>query len=320
MRNFPRVLCLFSMIVLIAIAGCSRHDTTGPFVSSSPSSQPSEERTPLVPSPSEISPTTSPTVVPTLEPTESPTKQPIPTPTDKKLLALTFDDGPDSDTSGLLDVLDKYQVKATFFVLGEWLGIESNQKILRRIADSGHEIGNHSYNHPNMQTLSDEDFLAQISRTNTLVKEITGQTPVLFRPPGGRYTEHQLAISNMTFVLWNVDTWDWYRIGTTPVREYTAVHNCTEAEAVDILSDEILYEHGTGYENAPAAPLLERLAHGDILLLHDIHPGTAVLVDKLLAELTKSEEYMFVTVSDLIAAGGTAPQVGQCYRSMHSKK
>lgn len=317
MRTTKRILCLFLLLAICLTVACAKVEPTQEVPSASPTTAPTQ--TPTVP-PTET-PTETPTQTPTVSPTQTtkPTFTPYPsrTPvtTEKKIIALTFDDGPDYDTNGMLDVLAKHNVKATFFIKGLNLEYADYQPILKRTAAEGHELGNHTYIHPDIRNLSDEEFLLQQSKTNEKIKELTGQTPILFRPPSGHFTDHLLEISPMPFILWQIDSWDWYRISPNPVAEYAKAHNISEEEATNQIADQILFEHGLGYLDAPAAPLVDRLAHGAIILFHDVHPGTAVLVDKLLTYIEEQGEYTVMTVSDMLATIGTGPTQGKMYRS-----
>ncbi len=309
-KRTGQLLCLFLVLCVCTATACT-------------SSSPTHDSTPSPTAGASATPTVTPTPTPTATPTPTPTSTPTPTPTStqmpdhtgKKVIALSFDDGPDEDTAHLLDVLDKHHTKATFFILGRNVEYTAFQAPLKRIAASGHEIANHSYSHPDLRTLSDEAFLEEIQKTNTLIQNLTGVTPTLFRPPSGYYTQHQLEIANMPFVLWYVDSWDWYRISPKPVEAYASEHNCTTEQAIDILSDQILFEQGLGYLDVPAEPLVNRLSNGAILLFHDVHPGTAVLIDKLLTYLEEHDEYVVMTVSDMIAAVGAGPIAGKVYRN-----
>lgn len=105
----------------------------------------------------------------------------------KKLIAITFDDGPHGTyTPKTLDILKEKGVHVTFFVQGVNLQSASQKAILKREFDEGHEIASHSYDHPDFKTLSSEQIAEQLQKTDNIVKEVTGQTPILFRPPYGR--------------------------------------------------------------------------------------------------------------------------------------
>lgn len=109
-----------------------------------------------------------------------------------------------------LELFDKENVKATFFLGGCW--VNKNKETVMKIYNSGNEIGNHGYNHKLHTKLSSEQSKNEIIRTNTLIREITGKTPVLFAPPSGDVNEN---VSNdvknlkMTTVMWTIDTIDW---------------------------------------------------------------------------------------------------------------
>ena len=132
-------------------------------------------------------------------------------PSDKGWLALTFDDGPDPDfTPAILDKLKKYDVKATFFLLGN--NIEKYPEIAKRIAEEGHVIGNHTYSHPNLTQVSDEVYHDEIKKADELIKKYAGYYPRFFRPTYGAINENQVAWATnekMMIIQWSVDTLDW---------------------------------------------------------------------------------------------------------------
>lgn len=128
----------------------------------------------------------------------------------EKILALTYDDGPSIYTPLLLNVLKKYGVKATFFVIGKHA--ERHPEILREIAKQGHLIGNHSYTHSNLIRSSIHEIDFEVKKTEEIVKKHTGFKTFLFRPPMGRYDEtliKYLKSRNYRVSLWTVDTEDW---------------------------------------------------------------------------------------------------------------
>src|SRR5438132_10143074 len=103
---------------------------------------------------------------------------------DEPYIALTFDDGPSAKlTPKLLDVLAAHHIKATFFVIGE--NVAEHPEIVARAAREGHEIGNHSWSHPNLAKMSDAGVRNQLQRTNDAIKSDTGSHPTIFRPPSG---------------------------------------------------------------------------------------------------------------------------------------
>lgn len=132
-------------------------------------------------------------------------------PTHRRVVALTFDDGPSPYTPDLLDVLKKHHVKATFFWMGKHL--EGREEVVRRALAEGHTLGNHTYDHPDISGTS-EDFWwgEQISRTQDIYQRIIGKRPVLFRPPYGKIDDGEikaLGQHGLKTILWSVDTQDW---------------------------------------------------------------------------------------------------------------
>ena len=131
--------------------------------------------------------------------------------TPKKEVALTFDDAPDPRyTPQVLDILKKYNVRATFFVVGTHATYYP--ELMKRIINEGHIIGNHSYDHPQFSKISIQQFESQVNKTNEIIKKTIGYTPRFIRPPYGSVTEDQLrwgAQKAYTFVNWDVDSLDW---------------------------------------------------------------------------------------------------------------
>jgi peptidoglycan/xylan/chitin deacetylase (PgdA/CDA1 family) len=134
-------------------------------------------------------------------------------------IALTFDDGPDNKyTPAILDILGKYHVKATFFVLG--VRAQANPAIIKRIVNEGHAIGNHSYNHANPDKLTEAQFEKQFTRTQVILREMIGFEPKLFRTPYGALQENQLkwaASYGLIAVNWDIDSLDWKELNSTQV-------------------------------------------------------------------------------------------------------
>ena len=131
--------------------------------------------------------------------------------TEENKVALTFDAAWGSDkTEKILDLLDAYGVKATFFLVGFW--IEENPELTQEIASRGHCIGNHSKDHPHMPTLGPEKAEEQIESVNTALEELTGSRPVFFRPPFGDYDNELISLlekKGMIGIQWSVDSLDW---------------------------------------------------------------------------------------------------------------
>lgn len=193
--------------------------------------------------------------------------------TDKKVVALTFDDGPDPQfTPIVLNVLKKHEVRATFFILGQ--RAESHPDILKKIAAEGHEIGNHSYSHPNFNKINKEGQLDEVTKTTNIIKRLTGRTPSLFRPPGGYLSYDLVAITeknDMTIAYWTYqqDSKDW--------------RNGVKAATI-------------------AGHVIKNIRPGQVIILHDGCPNgmqTAKAADMIISRL-QEEGYVFVTMSELI--------------------
>lgn len=135
-------------------------------------------------------------------------------------IALTFDDGPNNKyTPQILDILKQYNIKGTFFVLGEQ--VKEHPAMLRRIIEEGHEVGNHSFSHPQLKRLSDEDVRRELVSTQDEIRKVLGFAPKLLRPPYGAYRDASLALFEelgLHVILWSVDTNDWRRKGDVIVR------------------------------------------------------------------------------------------------------
>lgn len=180
-----------------------------------------------------------------------------------KLIALTFDDGPNYNTNKVLDILDKYKIKATFFVLGR--NIDGNEDIVKRIHSSGHEIGNHMYSHQISTRLSDTRIKEEVNMTDKLVYDITGKYPSLVRPSYGIYNNRIKRIIDRPIILWNIDTLDW------------KYHDSKRI----------------------ANKVFNNIKRGNIVLMHDIYSATANSLEIIIPKLL-SDGFEFVKVSDLL--------------------
>ena len=127
---------------------------------------------------------------------------------DQKVVSLSFDAAwGNEDTQQLIDILGKYNVKVTFFVVGEW--VDKYPESVKALADAGHEIMNHSNDHAHFNSLSSEEIVADINACNDKIEAITGVRPTLFRPPYGEYDDHVItAVRGMGMepIQWDVDT------------------------------------------------------------------------------------------------------------------
>src|SRR5436190_3048426 len=200
---------------------------------------------------------------------------------DGPYIAMTFDDGPSATlTPKLLDILATHQIKATFFVIGE--NVAEHPEIVTRAAREGHEIGNHSWSHPNFGKMSDDSVRSQVQRTDDAIRSATGSRPTLMRPPYGSITPREKHWIHDEFgyrvILWDVDPLDWKRPGPPVVRNR----------------------------------ILKETQPGSIVLSHDIHPGTIEAMPSTL-DAREAKGLKFVTVPELIrmatpkAAHTTAP-------------
>ncbi len=134
-------------------------------------------------------------------------------------MILTFDDGPSAArTPEVLDLLARHALRATFFVLGS--AAAEHPDIMRRIVADGHALGNHSWDHPMLPELPEAARRLQLARTSTLIEQITGSAPDLFRPPYGATSpqlEQEAADLGMSTQLWDIDTEDWSQPGAQAI-------------------------------------------------------------------------------------------------------
>lgn len=139
--------------------------------------------------------------------------------TAKKKIALTFDAAWGDDyTKGILDILDRYDIKGTFFLVGFW--VDKHPDHVVEIDKRGHEIGNHSTNHPYMTQLPDSEAIKELSITSDKIEKLINKRPVLFRPPFGDYNDRiiKLCRENGYYTIqWDVDSLDWKELGVQPV-------------------------------------------------------------------------------------------------------
>lgn len=184
-------------------------------------------------------------------------------------IALTYDCGTDrGKATEILDVLQRYGVRATFFITGEWA--EKNFDLSQRIVNEGHEIGNHSYDHADLTRLSMEDLIRQISAASASIYRVTGrQTQPLFRLPFGSYSRQVLdtlgAMGYKYCIHWSLETLDYRQ------RTATSIANM----------------------------ILQKVRNGDIILMHVVGKGTAEASDLAVPELRK-QGYEFVTVGSML--------------------
>lgn len=191
---------------------------------------------------------------------------------DGKQVALTFDDGPDQMiTPKILKVLKEHDIKATFFILGN--RAKANPDLVKRIAEDGHAIGNHSWSHPNFDDISMDEALKEIEDTQEVLEDAIGYRTSLFRPPYGALSENkldQIHQMNLAVVNWTVDTMDWSG-------------NSSE-EILKLVHEQL----------NPGGIVLQHTANGTNHLANTIEA-----LKQMIPEL-KAEGYSFVTVPKLL--------------------
>ena len=185
----------------------------------------------------------------------------------KPMIALTFDDGPMPESERVLNALAKYDAKATFFILGK--NIAGNEAILKRIVEEGHQVGAHSWSHPNFTKISQSSVMSQMTRTMDKVKEITGYDITMMRPPYGalhRISRRAMVDLNLPVILWSIDSLDW------------------KTRSADNTIKEILAQ----------------AKNGSIVLCHDIWNSTGAAMETLIPQLIE-RGYQLVTVEEMMS-------------------
>ena len=185
----------------------------------------------------------------------------------KKMVALTYDDGPSANTPKILDTLEKYDAVATFFVVGNRVSTYANT--VKRAYGMGCEIGNHTYEHKILTRTDAAGIREQVSKTNAAVKNITGTDPIVMRPPGGCVNDTVKSQTGMPMILWSIDTLDWRTRNAASTK--TAV--------------------------------LDHVKDGDIVLMHDLYEATANASTTIIPTLVE-RGYQLVTVSELAECRG----------------
>lgn len=198
----------------------------------------------------------------------------------KKMIALTFDDGPGPYTKAIVNCLEKYGMHATFFVVGN--RVDYYPDVIKAINNAGCEIGNHSYSHPDLTRLSASGIKSQIKSTNAKIKALTGKTPQIHRPPYGSVNSRVKKNAKMPLIHWSVDTLDW------KTRSKTATVNSVLNNAKD----------------------------GAIVLMHDIHKPSKEAALSIIPQLVK-KGYQLVTVSEMAKYKGIKLKKGYSYYSLN---
>ncbi|MDD3341062.1 MAG: polysaccharide deacetylase family protein [Bacilli bacterium] len=196
----------------------------------------------------------------------------------KKLMAITFDDGPSHNTAYLLDELKKRDARVTFFVLGNRASQFTEE--VRREYSEGHLVGSHTYSHLNLVKLPEEVITSEITRASEEIEKITGDKPTYLRPPYGSTNERVKQISNMYTILWNIDTLDWKHRNADMV-----------------------------YQN-----IIDHAKDGSIVLLHDLY-ATSVEGAIRAIDTLKAQGYAFVTVEEMAKIKGVSLDKTKSYTS-----
>lgn len=187
--------------------------------------------------------------------------------TDEKRIAITFDAAwGNEDTGELIDILQKHNAKATFFIVGNWA--ERFPESVRALYDAGHIIANHSYSHKAFSECDRNEIKTEIGECNRVLEDITGSPVTLIRAPSGDYTDKSLEVCNemgMTMIQWDVDSLDYTKI------------------SVEEIVDRVI----------------KGVDKGSIVLFHNGVENTAEALDIILTQL-KKDGYEFVSVNDLI--------------------
>ncbi|MCQ4925381.1 polysaccharide deacetylase family protein [Tissierella carlieri] len=202
---------------------------------------------------------------------------------EKPMVCLTFDDGPNEKTTiPILDTLKKHNSVGTFFVLGN--RVSHNKEILERMIAEGSEVGNHTYNHKKLTSLSTKDVKWQIKSTQDAIDAIA-ISPKVMRPTYGAYDDTLKSTLDMPMILWSIDTLDWKYRDT----------------------------------NRVVKSILDNVTDGDIILMHDLYESTANAVEKVVPELI-DRGFQLVTVSELYEARGKTLESGKTYNHVHKNR
>ncbi|MBR3057856.1 MAG: DUF4214 domain-containing protein [Clostridiales bacterium] len=198
----------------------------------------------------------------------------------EKIIALSWDDGPYRPvTMRILDVLEKYGAHATFFVEGDH--VYTYRDCILRATNLDCEIGNHTWDHTRLTSLSAEGVRSSMYKTNEAIYNITGNWPKVMRPAGGGFNDTVVANVGMPMIIWSVDTNDW---------KYRDTQRCIDW-------------------------VLNNAKDGDIVLMHDLYPSTAAAAEVIIPELI-ARGYTLVTISELAEYKGVEMQNGKPYYSM----
>ena len=196
----------------------------------------------------------------------------------EKAIALTFDDGPSDYTAELLDGLQEYDARVSFFVIGS--KAEKNPEIVERAHSEGHLIGNHTYNHIDFYKSSLSDIQDNITKGADVIESITGERPLFLRAPYGNVSFIQLNQLDCFFIHWSSSTYDWFKE-----------------------EEEYIYKR-----------IMKEAKDGAIILMHDTKEATVKAVLRAIPEL-QEQGYELVRVDELLSRNGDKLKMGVPYRS-----
>lgn len=189
---------------------------------------------------------------------------------DEKTASLSFDAAwGNEDTELLIEILAKYDVKATFFVVGDWA--RKYPESVRALSEAGHEVMNHSDKHKHMPQLTREQIVRDLETCNGAIEEITGVKPILFRPPYGDYDDRLISTVSaigMYTIQWDVDSLDWKNLSADQIQKR----------------------------------VLDRVKPGSIVLFHNAAPNTPAALPGIIEKL-QADGYTLVKISELIHRG-----------------
>lgn len=204
----------------------------------------------------------------------------------KPMIALTFDDGPQPDSLLVLEALNKHGARGTFFIQG--MNIAGNEEILQKIVGGGHQIGSHSWSHPNFREVSESTVRSQMERTANKVKEVTGVEMTIMRPPYGannRLSRRVLKNMGLPIILWSVDSLDWKTRSTS----------------------------------ATVKNILAQAEDGAIVLCHDVWNTTGRAMEEVIPKLIE-KGFQLVTVSEMMSFRQEPMNAGTEYNRLDRSK
>ncbi len=207
---------------------------------------------------------------------------------EKKLVSISFDAAwGNEDTQQLIDILEKHKVKATFFVVGEW--VDKFPESVKALSDAGHEVMNHSDSHPHMTQIPKEKMKEEVEKCNEKIKKITGKTPTLFRAPYGDYNNDVVQTvrdCGCYTIQWDVDSLDWKELSAQEIHKR----------------------------------VVEKVKPGSIVLFHNAALHTPDALTGIIQKL-QGDGYQFVPISEIIYTENFAiDQAGKQYQLQAKKE